>query len=226
MKCTRCGKEMTIKPVQSGTDESGEPVFTRYAFCYDCKIKVNLDKQKERDTQKKATAEDVVETKTKRKKKRGKKLPSVSLPKRRGGRGKTKARKERRGGGLLKFLLFLIVVAVLGFAAYTYRHPIAKFAQQMYDKYMNQTEENQPEDSKNEDLNIDSGDDNNTATPQRMNRRIKLSRQIKHKGAMEAVHRKAVMIRHRILRRHLLTGQRQSLHHSVYRITEDGTCNV
>ena len=152
MKCTRCGKEMTIKPVQSGTDESGEPVFTRYAFCYDCKIKVNLDKQKERDTQKKATAEDVVETKTKRKKKRGKKLPSVSLPK-------------RRGGGLLKFLLFLIVVAVLGFAAYTYRHPIAKFAQQMYDKYMNQTEENQPEDSKNEDLNIDSGDDNNTATP-------------------------------------------------------------
>ena len=70
MKCTRCGKEMTIKPVQSGTDESGEPVFTRYAFCYDCKIKVNLDKQKERDTQKKATAEDVVETKTKRKKKK------------------------------------------------------------------------------------------------------------------------------------------------------------
>ncbi len=68
MKCTRCGKEMTIKPVQSGTDESGEPVFTRYAFCYDCKIKVNLDKQKERGTQKKATAEDVVETKTKRKK--------------------------------------------------------------------------------------------------------------------------------------------------------------
>ena len=64
MKCTRCGKEMTIKPVQSGTDESGEPVFTRYAFCYDCKIKVNLDKQKERDTQKKATAEDVVETQT------------------------------------------------------------------------------------------------------------------------------------------------------------------
>ena len=31
MKCTRCGKEMTIKPVQSGTDESGEPVF--YTIC-------------------------------------------------------------------------------------------------------------------------------------------------------------------------------------------------
>ena len=58
MKCTRCGKEMTIKPVQSGTDEGGEPVFTRYAFCYDCKIKVNLDKKKERDTQKKVTAEE------------------------------------------------------------------------------------------------------------------------------------------------------------------------
>ena len=222
MKCTRCGKEMTIKPVQSGTDESGEPVFTRYAFCYDCKIKVNLDKQKERDTQKKATAEDVVETKTKRKKKRGKKLPSVSLPKRRGGRGKTKTRKERRGGGLLKFLLFLIVVAVLGFAAYTYRHPIAKFAQQMYDKYMNQTEENQPEDSKNEDLNIDSGDDNNTATPDSDT----TDEPQNQKGRMEAVHRKAVMIRHRILRRHLLTGQQRSRHHSVYRITEDGTCNV
>lgn len=135
MKCTRCGKEMTIKPVQSGTDEGGESVFTRYAFCYDCKIKVNLDKKKERDTQKKVTAEDVVETKTK---------------------------KERRGGGLLKFLLFLIVVAVLGFAAYTYRHPIAKFAQQMHDKYMNQTEENQPEDSKNNDLNMDSGNNNTT----------------------------------------------------------------
>ena len=155
MKCTRCGKEMTIKPVQSGTDEGGESVFTRYAFCYDCKIKVNLDKKKE-------TAEDVVETKTKKKKKKGKKLPSVSLPKRRGGRGKTKTKKERRGGGLLKFLLFLIVVAVLGFAAYTYRHPIAKFAQQMHDKYMNQTEENQPEDSKNNDLNMDSGNNNTT----------------------------------------------------------------
>ena len=162
MKCTRCGKEMTIKPVQSGTDEGGESVFTRYAFCYDCKIKVNLDKKKERDTQKKVTAEDVVETKTKKKKKKGKKLPSVSLPKRRGGRGKTKTKKERRGGGLLKFLLFLIVVAVLGFAAYTYRHPIAKFAQQMHDKYMNQTEENQPEDSKNNDLNMDSGNNNTT----------------------------------------------------------------
>lgn len=163
MKCTRCGKEMTIKPVQSGTDESGEPVFTRYAFCYDCKIKVNLDKKKERDPQKKVTAEDVVETKTKKKKKRGKKLPSVSLPKRRGGRGKTKTKKERRGGGLLNFLLFLIVVAVLGFAAYIYRYPIAEFAQQMHDKYMNQTEENQPEDSKNNGLNMDSG--NNNITP-------------------------------------------------------------
>ena len=162
MKCTRCGKEMTIKPVQSGTDEGGESVFTRYAFCYDCKIKVNLDKKKERDTQKKVTAEDVVETKTKKKKKKGKKLPSVSLPKRRGGRGKTKSKRERPGGGWLKFLLFLIVVAVLGFAAYTYRHPIAKFAQQMHDKYMNQTEENQPEDSKNNDLNMDSGNNNTT----------------------------------------------------------------
>ena len=72
MKCTRCGKEMTIKPVQSGTDEGGESVFTRYAFCYDCKIKVNLDKKKERDTQKKVTAEDVVETKTKKRKRKGK----------------------------------------------------------------------------------------------------------------------------------------------------------
>lgn len=29
MKCTRCGKEMTIKPVQSGMDESGEPEIGR-----------------------------------------------------------------------------------------------------------------------------------------------------------------------------------------------------
>mgnify|MGYP006965323628 CR=1 FL=1 len=80
---------------------------------------------------------------------------------------------------MLKFLLFLIVVAVLGFAAYTYRHPIAKFAQQMYDKYMNQTEENQPEDSKNEDLNIDPVIIiilPRLIQTQRMNRRIKLSR--------------------------------------------------
>lgn len=53
MKCTRCGKEMTIKPVQSGTDEGGESVFTRYAFCYDCKIKVNLDKKKKETHRKK-----------------------------------------------------------------------------------------------------------------------------------------------------------------------------
>ena len=33
MKCTRCGKEMTIKPVQSGTDEKwGSLFFTRMHF--------------------------------------------------------------------------------------------------------------------------------------------------------------------------------------------------
>lgn len=31
MKCTRCGKEMTIKPVQSGTDEKWGACF--YTIC-------------------------------------------------------------------------------------------------------------------------------------------------------------------------------------------------
>ena len=94
MKCTRCGKEMTIKPVQSGTDEGGESVFTRYAFCYDCKIKVNLDKKKERDTQKKVTAEDVVETKTKKREKAAFRFASEKTRRKR--KDENEERKTRR----------------------------------------------------------------------------------------------------------------------------------
>ena len=152
MKCTRCGKEMTIKPLQTGTDENGDPVFTRYAFCYNCKIKVNLDKKNEREKMEKQPAVSVEETETtvKRKKKKGKRLPSISLPKRKGGREKNKTKKEKRGGGLLKFLIFFIIIAALGFAGYTYRRPIAKFVQQMYEKYVDQNDEEQVNEPEND----------------------------------------------------------------------------
>lgn len=167
MKCTKCGKEMTIRPIQTGTDESGEPVFTRYAFCYDCKIKVNLDKKKERNPSETPQVGRVEETKTKvkRKKKKGRQLPSVSLPKRKGGRGKKKAEKEKRGGSLLKFLILLVLIAALGFVGYTYRKPIAKFAQQMYGKYIEQKEEKQKDEPKSEDSGNHSEGSDVTAKP-------------------------------------------------------------
>lgn len=160
MKCTRCGKEMTIRPIETGTDEAGNPVFTRYALCYNCKIKVNLDKKKENDRDEEKPVERVEETqiKVKRKKKKGKQLPSVSLPKRKGG-------KEKRGGGLLKFLIFVVFIAAIGFAAYTYRRPIMKFAQQMYEKYVDKDEEEQVNEPKGDDSGNNSDDSDITAKP-------------------------------------------------------------
>ena len=98
MKCTRCGKEMTIKPVQSGTDESGEPVFTRYAFCYDCKIKVNLDKQKERDNAEKSDGRRCGRDKNKEKEKEREKASFcfVSEKTRRKRKDENEERKTRR----------------------------------------------------------------------------------------------------------------------------------
>lgn len=167
MKCTKCGKEMTIRPIQTGTDEAGEPVFTRYAFCYDCKIKVNLDKKKEKNPSEKPQVGRAEETKTKvkRKKKKGRQLPSVSLPKRKGGKGKKKTEKEKRGGGLLKFLILLVLIAALGFAGYTCRKPIAKFAQQMYEKYIEQKEEKQKDEPKGEDSGNNSEGSDVTVEP-------------------------------------------------------------
>lgn len=167
MKCTRCGKEMTIKPIQTGVDGNGDPVFTRYAICYGCKIKVNLDKKKEKEEVEKKPVERVEETptKVKRKKKRGKKLPSLSLPKRKGGREKSQPKKEKRGGGLLKFLILLVLIAALGFAAYTYRHPIAKSIQQMYEKYVEQNEGEQVNEPEPDADNQNLGGSDGTAEP-------------------------------------------------------------
>ena len=53
MKCKRCGNEMKIKPVEVGKDRQGDPIYNTYAFCYDCKIKVNLDKQREQKEERK-----------------------------------------------------------------------------------------------------------------------------------------------------------------------------
>lgn len=167
MKCTKCGKEMTIRPVQTGTDEAGEPVFTRYAFCYDCRIKVNLDKKKERAQSGKKTVGRVEETQTKvkRKKKKGRKLPSISLPKRKGGRGRSKPKKEKRGGGFLKFLFLLVLIAALGAVGYTYRRPIAEFAQQMYEKYTDKKGEEQTSEPQNGDENGNQDDSDITVQP-------------------------------------------------------------
>lgn len=44
MKCSRCGAEMKIKNVKVDTDIYGNPVYNKYAYCYKCRIKRNLDK--------------------------------------------------------------------------------------------------------------------------------------------------------------------------------------
>ena len=46
MRCRRCGQEMKVKPVEVGKDAQGNPIYNDYAFCYECKIKINLDKKK------------------------------------------------------------------------------------------------------------------------------------------------------------------------------------
>ena len=46
MRCKKCGNEMKIKAVEVGKDEQGNPIYNDYAFCYECKIKINLDKKK------------------------------------------------------------------------------------------------------------------------------------------------------------------------------------
>lgn len=43
MRCSRCGAEMKIKNVKTGTDIYGNPIYNKYAYCYQCKIKRNLD---------------------------------------------------------------------------------------------------------------------------------------------------------------------------------------
>ena len=46
MRCKRCGQEMKVKSVEVGKDTQGNPIYNDYAFCYECKIKINLDKRK------------------------------------------------------------------------------------------------------------------------------------------------------------------------------------
>lgn len=46
MRCRRCGQEMKVKSVEVGKDAQGNPIYNDYAFCYECKIKINLDKKK------------------------------------------------------------------------------------------------------------------------------------------------------------------------------------
>lgn len=88
MKCKRCGNEMKIKPVEVGKDKQGDPIYHTYAFCYDCKVKVDLDKQREQRTLDPDRERCV---KTKRNKKKA--VQSVS---RLNLRGKRRKRKQRR----------------------------------------------------------------------------------------------------------------------------------
>lgn len=46
MKCSRCGAEMKIKNVKVGTDIYGNPIYNKYAYCYNCKIKRKLEQSK------------------------------------------------------------------------------------------------------------------------------------------------------------------------------------
>ena len=50
MRCKRCGQEMKVKSVEVGKDTQGNPIYNDYAFCYECKIKINLDKKKAKKT--------------------------------------------------------------------------------------------------------------------------------------------------------------------------------
>ena len=50
MRCKRCGQEMKVKSVEVGKDTQGNPIYNDYAFCYECKIKINLDKKKAKRT--------------------------------------------------------------------------------------------------------------------------------------------------------------------------------
>lgn len=129
MKCKRCGNEMKIKPVEVGKDRQGDPIYNTYAFCYDCKIKVNLDKQREQKEERKECRtggqdrEKSVRTKTKKKK-----GGSIRLPFKSSGKKKKTKTKEKKGHGFLKFVLFLIILAVLGTAAYYNRETLKKWA--------------------------------------------------------------------------------------------------
>ena len=126
MKCKRCGNEMKIKPVEVGKDKQGDPIYHTYAFCYDCKVKVDLDKQREQRTSDPDRERCV---KAKRNKKKG---GSISFPfKSSGKKKKTKTKtkvKEKKGHGFLKCILFLLVLAVLGTAAYYNRETLKKWA--------------------------------------------------------------------------------------------------
>ena len=46
MKCSHCGSEMKVKNVKVDTDIYGNPIYNKYAYCYNCKIKRNLGQQK------------------------------------------------------------------------------------------------------------------------------------------------------------------------------------
>ncbi|GAB5616142.1 hypothetical protein JCM31739_09670 [Faecalimonas canis] len=46
MRCSHCGSEMKIKNVKVDTDIYGNPIYNKYAYCYNCKIKRNLGQQK------------------------------------------------------------------------------------------------------------------------------------------------------------------------------------
>lgn len=47
MKCSHCGAEMKIKNVKVDTDIYGNPIYNKYAYCYNCKIKRNLGQAKQ-----------------------------------------------------------------------------------------------------------------------------------------------------------------------------------
>lgn len=53
MRCSRCGSEMKIKNIKTGTDKNGNPVYHKYAICYTCKIKRDLEKQNAASAQRK-----------------------------------------------------------------------------------------------------------------------------------------------------------------------------
>lgn len=155
MKCKRCGNEMKIKPVEIGKDKQGNPIYNTYAFCYDCKMKVNLDKQREQGEEKdgRKSSNKSREKIVKKKKKRN----SIGLPVKFSGKKKKSKAKEKKGHGFLKFIFFLLILAILGTAAYYNRETLKKWVKQGNEKLNEEKEkdiekEKQIKDFENEQI--------------------------------------------------------------------------
>lgn len=94
MKCNRCGSQMREKDVVTGEDEYGDPIYSRYAFCDNCRVKRKLADDVEphvpaQRPPKKAKRREVTED-----------LPAVEYRK--------KSRKKKKSASVLNSLILIL----------------------------------------------------------------------------------------------------------------------